>query len=111
MSERDGNLLPRPVRDSQSEMVEVVLPNDANPLGNLLGGRLMHLIDVAAALACHRHARSYVVTASTDHHVTARVTMAGERGSDVNQMHEASPEQVAERVGVVGQHHFHHLRL
>jgi len=67
MSERDGNLLPRPVRDSQSEMVEVVLPNDANPLGNLLGGRLMHLIDVAAALACHRHARSYVVTASTDH--------------------------------------------
>lgn len=48
-------------------MVEVVLPNDANPLGNLLGGRLMHLIDVAGALACHRHARSYVVTASTDH--------------------------------------------
>lgn len=63
----DGNLLPRPVKDSQSEMVEVVLPNDANPLGNLLGGRLMHLIDVAGALACHRHARSYVVTASTDH--------------------------------------------
>src|SRR3954452_23912837 len=60
-------LLPRPVRDSQSEMVEVVLPNDANPLGNLLGGRLMHLIDVAAALACHRHARSFVVTASMDH--------------------------------------------
>lgn len=45
----------------------MVLPNDANPLGNLLGGRLMHLIDVAGALACHRHARSYVVTASTDH--------------------------------------------
>src|SRR5262249_50310419 len=66
-SDRDGNLLPRPVRDSQSEMVEVVLPNDANPLGNLLGGRLMHLIDVAGALACHRHARSYVVTASMDH--------------------------------------------
>ena len=62
-----GDLLPRPVRDSQSEMVEVVLPNDANPLGNLLGGRLMHLIDVAGALACHRHSRSYVVTASTDH--------------------------------------------
>jgi acyl-CoA hydrolase len=63
----DGNLLPRPVKDSQSEMVEVVLPNDANPLGNLLGGRLMHLIDIAGALACHRHSRSYVVTASTDH--------------------------------------------
>lgn len=67
MENKDGNLLPRPVRESQSEMVEVVLPNDANPLGNLLGGRLMHLIDVAGALACHRHSRSYVVTASMDH--------------------------------------------
>jgi acyl-CoA hydrolase len=67
LENRDGDLLPRPVRESQSEMVEIVLPNDANPLGNLLGGRLMHLIDVAGALACHRHARSYVVTASTDH--------------------------------------------
>src|SRR5438046_2391110 len=65
----DGNhhLHPRTVKDSQSEMAEVVLPNDANPLGNLLGGRLMHLIDIAGALACHRHSRSYVVTASTDH--------------------------------------------
>jgi len=58
---------PRPVRDSQSEMAEVVLPNDANPLGNLLGGRLMHLIDIAGAMAAHRHSRSYVVTASMDH--------------------------------------------
>ncbi len=58
---------PRPVRDSQSEMVEIVLPNDANPLGALLGGRLMHWIDLAGALAAHRHARSYVVTASIDH--------------------------------------------
>jgi len=57
----------RPVKDSQSEMAEVVLPNDANPLGNLLGGRLMHLIDIAGAMACHRHSRSYVVTASMDH--------------------------------------------
>jgi acyl-CoA hydrolase len=60
-------LTPRPVRESQSEMSEVILPNDANPLGNLLGGRLMHLIDIAGALAAHRHARSYVVTASMDH--------------------------------------------
>lgn len=61
------NLEPRAVRESQSQMAEVVLPNDANPLGNLLGGRLMHLIDIAGALAAHRHARSYVVTASMDH--------------------------------------------
>ncbi|HET9408504.1 MAG TPA: acyl-CoA thioesterase [Candidatus Sulfotelmatobacter sp.] len=60
-------LTPRPVRDSQSEMVEIVLPNDANPLGALLGGRLMHWIDLAGALAAHRHSRNHVVTASVDH--------------------------------------------
>jgi acyl-CoA hydrolase len=61
------DLTPRPVKDSQSEMAEAVLPNDANPLGNLLGGRLMHHIDIAGAIAAHRHSRSYVVTAATDH--------------------------------------------
>src|SRR3982751_182098 len=60
-------LTPHPVRESQSEMVEIVLPNDANPLGALLGGRLMHWMDLAAALAAHRHSRNYVVTASIDH--------------------------------------------
>src|ERR1700677_3114051 len=63
----DEMQLARPVRDSQSEMTELVLPNDANPLGALLGGRLMHWIDLAGALAIHRHARSYAVTASVDH--------------------------------------------
>ncbi len=52
---------------SHSEMTEVVLPNDANPLGNLLGGRLMHFIDLVAAMAAYRHAREHVVTASMDH--------------------------------------------
>ena len=45
----------------------MVLPNDANPFGNLLGGKLMHFIDLAGAMAAHRHSRSYVVTASMDH--------------------------------------------
>jgi acyl-CoA hydrolase len=58
---------PRPVRESVSEMTEIVLPNDANPLNALLGGRLMHWIDLAGALAAHRHSRAYVVTASVDH--------------------------------------------
>jgi acyl-CoA hydrolase len=58
---------PRTVRESQSEMNEIVLPNDTNPLGFLLGGRLMHWIDLAAAMAAHRHSRSYAVTASIDH--------------------------------------------
>src|SRR5512142_1677323 len=60
-------LEPRQVRESQSEMIELVLPNDANPLGALLGGRLMHWIDLAGALAAHRHSRNYVVTAAIDH--------------------------------------------
>src|SRR5256885_14983183 len=60
-------MMPRPVRDSQSEMNEIVLPNDTNPLGALLGGRLMHWIDMAGAMAAHRHSHSYVVTASIDH--------------------------------------------
>src|ERR1700685_3921981 len=67
MNENHEPTLPRPVRDSQSEMAEIVLPNDANPLGALLGGRLMHWIDLAGAMAVHRHTRSYAVTASVDH--------------------------------------------
>lgn len=63
----EQKLAPRTVAESQSEMAEVILPNDANPLGNLLGGRLMHFIDIAGAMAAHRHSRSYVVTASMDH--------------------------------------------
>ena len=57
----------RPVRESASEMTEIVLPNDANVLNALLGGRLMHWIDLAGAMAAHRHSRQHVVTASIDH--------------------------------------------
>jgi acyl-CoA hydrolase len=52
--------------ESQTEMVQVVLPNDANPLGFILGGTVMHLIDIAGAIACHRHTRSLLVTAAVD---------------------------------------------
>lgn len=55
------------VSASRSEMTEVVLPQDANPLGFILGGRVMHLMDIAAAIAAHRHSRSHVVTASVDY--------------------------------------------
>ena len=57
----------KPVSASQSEITEAVLPNDANLLGNMLGGRVMHLIDIAGALAAGRHSNSYVVTASVDY--------------------------------------------
>jgi acyl-CoA hydrolase len=48
-------------------MNEIVLPNDANVLGNMLGGRLMHFIDLVGGMAAYRHSRAYVVTAAMDH--------------------------------------------
>jgi acyl-CoA hydrolase len=48
-------------------MTEIVLPQDSNLLGNILGGRVMHLIDIAGAIAAHRHCHRQVVTASVDH--------------------------------------------
>jgi len=67
LNRNDASATPRPVSDSKSEMAEIVLPNDANPLNALLGGRLMHWIDMAGAMAAHRHSHQYVVTASIDH--------------------------------------------
>src|SRR4026209_1605625 len=60
------NLSPKPASASITEMVQVVLPNDANPLGFILGGTVMHLIDICGAIACHRHTRSLLVTAAVD---------------------------------------------
>jgi len=57
---------PRPVAASKVEMTEIVFPNDANPLGNCMGGRVMHWIDIAAAVCAGRHARTPVVTANVD---------------------------------------------
>ena len=54
------------VRESASEYLELALPNDANGLGNVLGGKVMHLVDLAGAMAGMRHARQPIVTASVD---------------------------------------------
>jgi acyl-CoA hydrolase len=56
----------KPVSSSYSEYTELALPNDANSLGNLLGGKVMHLVDLAGAMAAMRHSRHVVVTASVD---------------------------------------------
>jgi acyl-CoA hydrolase len=56
----------KPVRESVSEYSELALPNDANGLGNVLGGKVMHLVDLAAAMAAIRHARRPCVTAAVD---------------------------------------------
>src|SRR5438876_6273544 len=60
------DLTPKRAGESKTEMVQVVLPNDTNPLGFILGGTVMHLIDIAGAIACHRHTRSLLVTAAVD---------------------------------------------
>ena len=57
---------PKRASESHTEMVQVVLPNDTNPLGFILGGTVMHLIDIAGAIACHRHTRTLLVTAAVD---------------------------------------------
>lgn len=59
-------LQPKPPSESATEMVQVVLPNDVNPMGFMLGGAVMHLIDIAAAITAFRHARSLMVTAAVD---------------------------------------------
>jgi acyl-CoA hydrolase len=56
----------KPVHDSISEYSELALPNDANGLGNVLGGKVMHLVDLCAAMAALRHARMPAVTAAVD---------------------------------------------
>jgi len=76
-------------KESHTLMTEIVLPNDTNVFGNLMGGRLMYWMDIAAAISAQRHCNSPVVTASVDNisfensiklgntvHIEARVTRA-----------------------------------
>ncbi len=67
MSSTETNPIARTVASTQSEMTEIILPNDTNTLGNLLGGRLMHFIDITGAMAAYRHSRTFIVTAAMDH--------------------------------------------
>ena len=54
------------VKNTHVIMHELILPNDSNLLGNVLGGRVMHLMDMCAAMSAYKHARTAVVTASVD---------------------------------------------
>jgi len=54
------------VQNSIVVMHELILPNDTNVLGNILGGKVMHYMDICAAMSAYKHARSPVVTASVD---------------------------------------------
>lgn len=80
---------PRNAAVSLTIMTEIVLPNDTNVFGNLMGGRLMYWMDIAAALSAQKHCNAPVVTASVDNisfenpiklgnavHIEAKVTRA-----------------------------------
>jgi len=64
--DNDSGRPARPMAEAQANMTEIVMPNDANPHGSVSGGRVLHLIDICAAVAAVRHARRPVVTASFD---------------------------------------------
>ena len=57
---------PKPVKESYTIMTELVLPNDTNTLNNLMGGRMMHWLDIASAISAQKHSNRIVVTASVD---------------------------------------------
>lgn len=85
----------KPVSASRSEMVELILPNDANPYGYIMGGRVMHLVDICGALAASRHAEGYVVTASIDSMAFLRPIRVGDLivlKSSVNAVNDTSME-------------------
>lgn len=67
----------RYAKDTANIMTELVLPNDTNTLGNLMGGRLMHWMDIAAAISAMRHCNKPVVTASVDNVSFARPVKLG----------------------------------
>jgi acyl-CoA hydrolase len=83
--------------ESFTQMTEIVLPNDTNVFGNLMGGRLMYWMDIAAAIAAQRHCNAPVVTASVDNisfenpvklgntvHIEAKVTRAFKTSMEVH---------------------------
>ena len=61
------NMKPKKVSESTATMTEMVMPNDTNPLHNLMGGNLMRWMDVVASIAAGKHCEAHVVTASVDH--------------------------------------------
>ena len=66
LNEHKNNIKGKTARQSEIEMTQLVLPNDTNILGNLLGGQLMHWIDIAGASAASRHSNKVVATVALD---------------------------------------------
>jgi len=86
---------PKKISDSQITMTELVLPNHTNQLGNLLGGQLMHWIDICAALSAAKHNQRVCVTASVDRidfHHPIRLGDAVTLSSTINRVFKTSME-------------------
>lgn len=109
----DDALTPKPVSASRVESTEIVLPSHTNQLGNIFGGQLMAWVDITAAIAASRHARSVCVTASIDalqfvapvklgHHVTllASVNFTGRTSMEVGVRIESEDPSSGERTHV-----------
>ncbi len=90
-------ITPKKSHDSLIQMTELVLPNDTNTFGNLMGGRLMYWMDIASALAAMKHCAAPTVTASVDNisfenpiklgnvvHIEAKVTRAFNTSMEVH---------------------------
>lgn len=60
-------LNPKKVAESRTVMTEMIMPNDTNPMGNLMGGYLMRWMDIVAAICAGKHCEAHVVTAAVDH--------------------------------------------
>jgi acyl-CoA hydrolase len=60
-------LEPKKVSDSRTIMTELIMPNDTNPMGNLMGGYLMRWMDIVSAICAGKHCEAHVVTAAVDH--------------------------------------------
>ncbi len=61
------NFRAKRVSESKTVMTEMVMPNDTNPMGNLMGGNLLRWMDIACGICAGKHTETYVVTASVDH--------------------------------------------
>ena len=66
------------VSESKTVMTEMIMPNDTNPIGNLMGGNLMRWMDVVAAICAGKHCEAHVVTASVDHVSFQKPIMMGD---------------------------------
>lgn len=61
------SLTPKKVSESRTVMTELIMPNDTNPMGNLMGGYLMRWMDIISAICAGKHCEAHVVTAAVDH--------------------------------------------